>query len=326
VHGVHISAIDLNLAVVLRALLDQRSVSRAARQLGLSQSATSHALGRLRVILKDPLFVRTRTGIVPTARATAMADALRTSLAALESTFFAPARFDPRAIERTFRLRPSDYVESLLLPRLLERFAQVAPMVDFSARSVAMDPALALEAGELDVLIQPTGNGDETEAFHSAELWRDDFVAIARRGHPLTRGRMTLARFASARHALIAPRGQPGGSKLDELLEQRGLRRRIAFATPSFLAAPQVVAATDLVMLVPARIAALMQGQLPLAVLELPLELPGFQMAMFWHDRHDSDPAHAFIRREIAQIGAGLPSVAGPRRKRPARDRYPARG
>jgi DNA-binding transcriptional LysR family regulator len=323
VHGVHISAIDLNLAVVLRALLDQRSVSRAARQLGLSQSATSHALGRLRVILKDPLFVRTRTGIVPTARATAMADALRTSLAALESTFFAPARFDPSAIERTFRLRPSDYVESLLMPRLLERFAQVAPKVDFSARPVATDPALALEAGDLDLLIQPTGSGDETEAFHSAELWRDDFVAIARRGHPLTRGRMTFARFASASHALIAPRGQSGGGKLDELLAQRGLRRRIAFATPSFLAAPQVVAATDLVMLVPARVAALLHGQLPLTVLELPLELPGFQMAMFWHDRHDSDPAHAFIRSEIAHIAAALPTATRPalRRKGPPRDR-----
>jgi DNA-binding transcriptional LysR family regulator len=318
-HTVHISGIDLNLAVVLRSLLEERSVSRAARQLGLSQSATSHALGRLRAILKDPLFVRTRTGLVPTARATSMADAVRSSINALEATFFAPARFDPAGIERTFRLRPSDYVESLLVPRLLERFAEVAPKMDFFAQALATDPLLALEAGELDLLIQPRNNGDDTEALHSEELWKDYFVGIARRGHPLTRGRMTLARFASAKHVLIAPRGKSGGGKVDELLEQRGLRRRISFATPSFLAAPHIVAATDLVMVVPARIASLLQGQLPLAVFEPPLEVPGFQISMFWHDRHDSDPVHAFVRREIAQLVAALPTLDSLTRRRARR-------
>src|SRR5580704_13193404 len=122
-HSVQLTAVDLNLAVVLRALLDERSVSRAARRLGLSQSATSHALGRLRALVQDPLFVRTRTGLVPTARAEAMAAAVRSSLAVLETTFFAPPPFDPRTVEQTFRIRPSDYVEYLLVPRLLERLA-----------------------------------------------------------------------------------------------------------------------------------------------------------------------------------------------------------
>ena len=135
-HGMQITAVDLNLAVVLRTLLDERSVSRAARRLGLSQSATSHALGRLRVIVGDPLFVRTRTGLVPTARAEAMADAVRSSVAALEATFFAPPPFDPKTVERTFRIRPSDYVEYLLVPRLLERLAEVAPKVGVAARPV----------------------------------------------------------------------------------------------------------------------------------------------------------------------------------------------
>lgn len=309
-HGVHIAAIDLNLAVVLRALLDERSVSRAARQLGLSQSATSHALGRLRALVKDPLFVRTRAGLVPTARAEAMADAVRSSVAALEATFFAPAPFDPRTVERTFHFRPSDYVEYLLVPRLLERLAEVAPKVDFFARPVATEPTLALEQGQLDLLIQPTRTGEQTESFHMQELWDEHFVGIARRGHPLTRGRVTLERFASASHALVSPRGQPGGGRVDEALKQHGLVRRIAFTTPSFLAAPQVVAMTDLVMILPARIAAALAGQLRLAMFEPPVEIPGFRMAMFWHDRHDSDPAHAFIRREIAQVAAALPKPA----------------
>ena len=319
-HGVQIAAVDLNLAVVLRALLDERSVSRAAKRLGLSQSATSHALGRLRALVQDPLFVRTRTGLVPTARADAMADAVRTSVAALEATFFVPPPFDPRTVERTFHIRPSDYVECLLVPRLIERLATVAPKVDLFARPVVTEPVLALEDGQLDLLIQPTRSSEQTDGFHMEELWDERLVGIARRGHPLTRGRVTLERFANASHALVSPRGQPGGI-VDDLLNQRGILRRIAFTTPSFLVAPQVVAMTDLVMVLPARIAAVLEGQLQLATFEPPIEVPGFRMAMFWHARHHADPAHAFIRREIAQVAAALPRPASAERRRGPRRR-----
>jgi DNA-binding transcriptional LysR family regulator len=314
----HISAVDLNLAVVLRALLDERSVSRAARQLGLSQSATSHALSRLRALVQDPLFVRTRTGLIPTARAEAMADAVRSSVATLETTFFAPPPFDPMTVERTFCLRPSDYAEYLLVPRLLERLTKVAPKVDVSARPAVTEATLALEDGQLDLLIQPTRSGEQTDGFHMQELWDERLVGVARRGHPLTKGRVTLERFARASHALVSPRGQPGGI-VDDVLKQHGIPRRIAFTTPSFLVAPQVVAKTDLVMMLPARIAAALEAQLRLATFEPPLEVPGFRMAMFWHDRHDSDPA--FIRREIAQVAAGLPTPASLTRRRTRRRR-----
>ncbi len=306
-HSVHISAIDLNLVVVLRALLDERSVSRAARRLGLSQSATSHALGRLREVVNDPLFVRTRTGLVPTARAEAMAASLRTSLDALDATLFAHAPFDPAKVKRTFHVRPSDYVECLLIPRLIERLLEVAPGIDIFARSTTTEPALALEQGELDLLIQPPRTGEQTEGFHVQKLWDEHFVGLARHGHPLTRGRMTVERFAKAKHVLVAPRGQPGGGPTDDALRQRGLERRIVFTTPSFLAAPQVVAATDLVMILPARLATALTRSVRLAVFEPPVDVPGFEMAMFWHARHDSDPAHAFVREEIARVAASLP-------------------
>ncbi|WP_158502480.1 LysR family transcriptional regulator [Vitiosangium sp. GDMCC 1.1324] len=305
-HAMHIGAIDLNLVVVLRALLDERSVSRAARRLGLSQSATSHALGRLREVIQDPLFVRTRTGLVPTARAEAMASSVRASLDTLNETLFAHAPFDPSTVRRTFHVRPSDYVEYLMIPKLIERLVEVAPGVDIFARSTATEPALALEQGELDLLIQPPRTGEQTEGFHMERLWDEQFVGIARQGHPLTRGRVTLERFARAKHALVAPRGQPGGGRIDEALRERGLHRHIAYTTPSFLAAPQVIAATDLVMVLPARLAIALAGQLRLATFEPPVEIPGFEMAMFWHDRHDSDPAHAFIRGEFAHVAASL--------------------
>jgi DNA-binding transcriptional LysR family regulator len=305
-HVMHILAADLNLVVVLHALLDERSVSRAAKRLGLSQSATSHALGRLRALLKDPLFVRTRRGLVPTARAEAMADAVRSSVTALEATLFAPAPFDPNTVERTFRVRPSDYVEYLLVPPLLRRLAKVAPRVNFWARPSMTEPTLALEEGQLDLLIQPTHSGEQTEGLRMEALWDDHLVGIARRGHPLTKGRLTLERFAAASHALVSPRGQPGGM-VDDVLNQHGLQRRIAFTTPNFVVAPQVVATTDLIMILPARLAAAVGSGPRLVTFAPPLKVPGFQIAMFWHDRHDSDPAHAFIRREIAQVAAALP-------------------
>ncbi|HEX3902074.1 MAG TPA: LysR substrate-binding domain-containing protein [Polyangia bacterium] len=142
------------------------------------------------------------------------------------------------------------------------------------------------------------------------KLWNEEFVGIARRGHPLTRGRVTLGRFASAKHVLVAPRGQPGGGRIDDALREHGLQRHIAFRTPSFLAAPQVVAATDLVMILPARLATALAGQLRLATFEPPVQVPGFEMAMFWHDRHDSDPVHAFLRMEVAHIAAALAKPA----------------
>jgi DNA-binding transcriptional LysR family regulator len=315
-HNVQIAAIDLNLAVVLRALLDERSVSRAARRLGLSQSATSHALARLRTLVQDPLFIRTRAGLVPTARADAMTDAVRSSVAALEASFFAPAPFNPRVLQRTFRLRPSDYVEYLLVPHVLKRLSKVAPKVDLFAQPTTVEPVHALEQGQLDLLIQPTRTGERTDGLHVQVLWDEQFIGIARRGHPLTRGRITLERFAKADHSLVSPRGQPGGGRVDEALKQHGLARRITFTTPSFLAAAQVVAMTDLVTVLPARIAAALVTQLGLAMFEPPLTIPSFRMAMFWHDRHNLDPAHAFIREQIARIAEALPT---PRRRRSLR-------
>ncbi len=311
----HISGIDLNLAVVLRALLDERNVSRAARKLGLSQSATSHALGRLRDLVQDPLFVRTRAGLVPTVRAEAMASAVRSAVSALETSLFAPPPFEPLTLARTFRVRPSDYVEFLIVPRLLERLAKVAPHVDLWARPAVIEPTVALETGQLDLLVQPTRTAEPTSGLHVERLWADHFVGVMRRGHPLAKGRLTLERFAAASHALVAPTGQPGGI-VEDALAKHGLSRRIAFTTPSFLVAPQVVAATDLLLIMPERVAAAIARTSQLVLFKPPLALPGFDVAMFWHGRHDSDAAHRFIRGEIARVAAALPRPSPSRSQR----------
>jgi DNA-binding transcriptional LysR family regulator len=304
----HIAGIDLNLAVVLHALLSERSVSRAAKKIGLSQSATSHALARLRELLKDQLFVRAPGGLVPTARAEAMAEPLAAALSALEATLLASPAFDPRTTARTFYVGASDYAEHVIMPRLLAHLAKVAPGMDVWVRSHVADPRDALARGELDLVIDPARASDRVDGFHTEQLWRDHFVGVVRRGHPLSRGKMTVDRFAAARHAFVAPRGRLGGV-VDDALQKLGRSRRIAFVTANFLVVPQVVAKTDLVITLASRVASVFARVLPLVLFEPPLALPGFRIAMFWHERRHADPAHAFLRGELLRVSGKLPRL-----------------
>lgn len=315
-HAMHLAGIDLNLAVVLHALLEERSVSRAAGRIGLSQSATSHALARLRELVGDPLFVRTPAGLAPTARAEAMAATLAGGLAALEQALLAPPAFDPATARRTFQLGASDYVEHLLLPPLLARLAEVAPGFDVWTRPSPADPTAALAQGSLDLVLVPRTAPERAEGLRSVELWDDHFVGVARRGHPLARPPITVEAFAAARHVFIAPGGRPGGV-VDEALARGGRARRIAFTTRNFLVGPEVVARTDLVITLAARIAWAFARTLPLVLFEPPLPLPGFRIAAFWHDRHDADPAHRFLRDEIARVSRALSDAAPPRAASP---------
>jgi DNA-binding transcriptional LysR family regulator len=307
-HVPHMSGLDLNLALVLHALLAERSVSRAAKRLGLSQSATSHALARLRSSLQDPLFLRLPRGIAPTPRAEALAEPLARGLALLEQSLVAPPRFDPASTARRFRIAATDYVEFLTLPRLLGALAAQAPQVDVWVRPYSDDALSALERGDLD-LVLGLSRPEKSAGLRSLDLLTERLVCVVRAGHPLTRGRLTLARFAAARHVLIAPRGRPGGP-IDDALATRGLERHVTVAVPHFLAAPHIVAETDLVLTVAERIAASFAGVLPLRILELPFELPVLRGCMFWHERHQGDPAHAWFRGRVAEMA---PDVSAPR-------------
>ncbi len=301
----HIYGIDLNLAVVLDALLKEHSVSRAAKRIGLSQSATSHALARLRAVLGDPLLVRTRHGVTPTARAEAMAAPLADALASLERTLLAAPRFEARTARRRFQIAATDYAELLVVPQMLAAVAKQAPGVDVWVRPMSDDALPALRRGELDLVLgvfPPSALGG---GLHASPLLEDRLVSIVRRGHPLARGKLTPARFAAAHHALIAPRGNPGGP-IDDALAERGLRRRIMFATPHFVVAPHAIVDTDLVLTLAERIARFYADQLPLRVLEPPLRLPRIRLAMIWHEQHDADPAHRWLRERFGAVAAEL--------------------
>jgi DNA-binding transcriptional LysR family regulator len=306
--GVHdVASVDLNLVRVLDVLLDERHLTRAGKRLGLTQSATSHALGRLRRVFGDPLFVRTSRGLAPTARAQELAEPVRDTMRALERCFRAEETFVAASALRSFSIASSDYGSFVLAPKLLERLGREAPNVDLWLRAADTAFEEQLARGDVDLVVSPARRGELPVGIRSRQLYRERFVCLVRKRHPRVKKSIDLATWTSLRHVFIAPRGTPGGV-VDETLAQLGKRRRVAMAVPHFLLAPHVVAGSDLVLTVGARVAEAFAKILPLRVLEPPVKLPGFEVRMYWHERHHRDPAQQWFR-ELVRAVAEAPSL-----------------
>ncbi len=237
-----LAGIDLNLLTSLDALLEERSVTRAAGRLGLTQPAVSHSLRRLRDLLGDELLVRTPQGMRPTPRALELRPAVRAALDAAEAVLQAAPAFDPRQAERRFTVAVHDQAAFQLMPQLVERMTREAPGVRIDVPPMLADRFTDELAGELDLAIgvffdSPAGIREE-------HLWREEFVCVVRRGSPAARGRFDLRRYVSLPHIVVTPRGGPG-SAVDDALAATGKRRTVVMTTPHFLLAPQIVATTD---------------------------------------------------------------------------------
>ncbi|HEY8088844.1 MAG TPA: LysR family transcriptional regulator [Polyangiaceae bacterium] len=304
---VHLGAVDLNLLHSLDALLVERNVTRAAARVGITQSAMSHALGRLRLLTGDELLVRGPGGMVPTVRAEALSMPVRRALDEVARALAPAAAFDPRTAVTRLCIGTSDYGELVLLPRLVARLAREAPGVDLRVRTLGEDMPALLASGSIDLAVAPLMAHDERPGIHGRKLFSDRFVCVVRRGHPLAKKKLTLARFAAASHALIAPRGQEGGF-VDDALARLGTRRRVAVAVPHFLIAPHLVASSDLLLTLARRVAAVLAAPLKLAVLAPPpeLSLEGFTMSAVWHDRTHDDPAHRWLREVVLEESARI--------------------
>ncbi|WP_437914045.1 LysR family transcriptional regulator [Sorangium sp. So ce302] len=300
-----VATVDLNLVRVLGALLDERHLTRAGKRLGLTQSATSHALGRLRRLFGDPLFVRTSRGLAPTARAQELAEPVREAMRALDRCFRAEEPFVAASAARSFSVATADYGSFVLAPKLLDRLGREAPNVDLWLRALDASFEEQLARGDADVVVAPARSDGLPAGIRSRPLYRERFVCLVRKGHPLVKKGIDLASWTSMRHVFIAPRGTPGGV-VDETLAQLGKRRRVALAVPHFLLAPHVVAGSDLVVSVGARVAEAFAEILPLRVVDPPVKLPGFEVRMYWHERHHRDPAQQWFRDAVR--GAAEPS------------------
>ena len=295
-------AFDLNLLVVFDGLMQEHSVTRAGRRLGMSQPALSHALNRLRYLLKDQLFVRTPKGMAPTPRAEQLAVPLRQALADMQRAL-EPEAFVPAQASRRFSIAINNYAAIVLAAPLVSAVFAAAPLLQLDLRpSGTLDVFDLLDSGDLDIAI---GTFDRVgERFGSAPLLEDQFVAVMRRRHPAGRGSLSAAAFGALRHAAISSSGDDTGF-IDRSLATQGTKRRIALRLP-YLSAGAVLAKSDLVATLSRRVASALVRDAPLELRELPFTSPSVRTSLLWHRRFDGYPAHRWLRDLVVSVSGGL--------------------
>ena len=302
----NIAALNLNLLPVLDALLAERSVSRAGVRLGLSQPAVSNALAQLREVLKDPLLVRKAGGMAPTERALALAGPLRAALLSLEQGLEPAAAFDAANAERDFTIMTNDFVAFAMLPRLLARLQREAPRVRLQVRAWQEHTIPAdLARGDADLVLG--FNRGLPAGHHATPLFEDRFIFVARKGHPLVPGKITLATYTKLAHVIVSQEPNARGV-VDDVLAQRGLTRNVALRVSHFLLVPPIVAATDYVAALSEIVARPMAQSLRLQLLKMPLAAGGAMVQMMWHERTGTSRAHAWLREVVAEVGRGIAS------------------
>lgn len=300
------AGVDLNLVLALDALLGERHVTRAAARLGITQSAASHALARLRDLFRDPLLVRGPRGtMIPTPRATALAPAVHRVLVEISGILRGDVAFDPPTARRTFRIGTTDYFELVLIPRLLQRLQRVAPHIDLWLHSLPDHGDEALADGTVDVVVGlPRGMARPSGTYEKV-LFDETFTSIVRAHHPLAQRKLTLGRYCAAAHLLVTPRGTRG-SFVDDALAAIGRSRRIALAVQHFLVVPYMIANSDLIATVMTRVATAFADALGLVTMPPPLALPKIQMAVAWHERDHEDPPHRWLREQLLAVAAEM--------------------
>ncbi len=289
---------DVNLLLALEVLLRERHVTRAARRLGLAQSAMSQRLARLRAFFGDPLLVPAGAALALTPRAEAMAAPLAGALAALRAAVQAGEPFDPGTSQRGFVLLGNDVLEAVGMPLLAPRVRREAPGVRLTVEQLDAGFAARLGDGTADFAFAP--DFLVAPSLRRRALPPDPFVVLARRDHPVAGGPLTLDDYLAFDHVLIAPRGAPGGV-VDAALAALGRQRRVAVRSLHFVTAPLLLPDTDLLLTCPSSVADACSA-LPLCRLAPPLELPSDRVSVVWHERAQHDPGHAWLRGHFDRI------------------------
>jgi len=309
---VNFSNVDLNLLWVLHVLLEEKSVVRAAKRLHVTPPAVSNALGRLRSLLGDPIFVRSGRGLVPTPRAVALAPRLARVMESLQVSVWGDAAFSPEATTRTFTVACSDADQISSVPRIAERFERAMPRARLRVVSIdQLEATDGLARGDIDVVFTPEqALGPD---LHATDLYEDEAVLVVRRDHPRVRGRrLSREGFNALRHVdvwLALGRAGAGNRMAETFFEAHGLRRDVALVVPSFSAAVAVAASSDLAAGVPRRFGEWAAAALPLRILAIPAPPMRFCMRLAWHERTHADASCRFFR------GLVLDALREPRRR-----------
>ncbi len=294
-----IQRLDLNLLVTLEALLAERNVTRAARRLNISQPALSARLARLREVLGDPLLLPAQRGMIPTRRATELQAPLHEALEGVRRVIGDGAPIDPCRAQATVVIAASDYVQYSLLMRLSCVLRTEASEIRIAWRTleVAMLGA-QLERGEVDLAL--TTPEHFPVSMRMSQLYVERYVVIVRRGHPVVQDTLDLDMFCSLDHVVVSLQGGGFVGATDLALEAIGRRRHVALSTSGFLIVPEIVARSDMIAIVPQRIAEDQSDRL--RVLEPPLAVPGFVIASVWHDRATRHPVQRWLRHRLATL------------------------
>lgn len=293
----HISRVDLNLFTVFEAIYSEGSVTRASQKLNLTQPAISHALGRLRQIFGDPLFVRQGHAMVSTPLARTLIEPVRRALRGLEVTLSGLRSFDPASTGKTFHIALRDVLEATVLPPLLRRVLESAPLVDVAAshvdrRELVGELAAGTLDGAIDVLLPLPNEVMRTR------IYQDATVVVARKGHPAIDGGIDLDTYLKQDHILASSRRRGPGLE-DFELSRFGLERHIRLRCQHYFAACRVVSQSDLLLTMPGRYAEVANRQFGNQILPFPMEVPAFDVFLYWHANVDDDPANRWFREQV---------------------------
>jgi DNA-binding transcriptional LysR family regulator len=314
-HDPNISRADLNLLVVFDAVARTRSVTTAADSLSLSQPAVSHALKRLRTIMRDPLFVRGRDGLVLTPRAEKCVADVEVILAAASRVLMTEG-FDPATTTRSFRFGASDYAMMTTIPAVVQMLRTVAPHAHIDVAHIDADLFVRLEKHELDIAF--VGASQPDGPFVSRELFRERFVGLVCQRHPLAikagQGTLTLKDYLTYPHIAVTFRN-PRQSPIDAKLAELGKTRRVVMVTPNFAANIASLHGTDLIMSLPSRLTTLAHQQ-GLVLFNLPLAVPDYPYLMSWHRSTDDDQSLMWLRKLIIEASALIGGSISPTRRK----------
>ncbi len=287
--------LDINLLLTLDVLLSEHNVTRAAQRLNLSQPSVSVHLAKLRDIFGDPLLLPGPRGMRPTARADELREPLREALEALEKAVAPASAFDPAKATHTWKIAATDYGESTVVLPALSGLREQAPGTRLAI--IDMLPAQLVkqaEQGVFDLALHISE--DAPPELHRRPLFTERYVLAGRVGHPGLKRAPTRKQFCALEHVLVSREGGGFFGVTDKALADVGLQRRVVLSVPHFLMAMSVLASTDLVAMLPSR---LVRGNPALQVVDAPVEVPGYEMAMFWGERSHRDPAHKWLREHL---------------------------
>ena len=305
-----IRSLDLNLLVLFDTLVRTRSVNKTAEAIGLSQSATSGALARLRAAFDDALFVRTASTMEPTPRAMELAPVVRRVVHTIQSEILQPPRFDPAQARRSFTILTPDIGEVAFLPGVLRRLQHEAPGVRLHALSRSRSEAAdALEKGEADLAVGFFPDLQKAGYFQQA-LFTSTYECITSAANTAVGDRLTLKQYLAARHVVVRPDGRE--HLLDRYLDSKGWLRQVTVELSHFMSLLALLPGTELIATVPQDIATVVGRHIPLRQLAMPFRPPELQVQQFWHRRMQNDPASRWLRGLFHEVnrrdaGARLP-------------------